>query len=45
VLAGEGGAGGHEVGWRASEDDPATVVADAGTDGDFCNHTALREGQ
>src|SRR6201996_6364410 len=30
VLAGEGGAGGHEAGWCALEDDPAAVVAGAG---------------
>ena len=30
VLAGEGGAGGDEVGGRALEDDPAAVVAGAG---------------
>src|ERR1700757_869460 len=29
VLAGEGGAGGHEAGWCALEDDPAAVVAGA----------------
>ena len=31
VLAGEGGAGGDEVGGCALEDDPAAVVAGAGT--------------
>jgi hypothetical protein len=30
VLAGEGGAGGDEVGGCAPEDDPAAVVAGAG---------------
>jgi hypothetical protein len=30
VLAGEGGAGGDEVGGCALEDDPAAVVAGAG---------------
>src|SRR5215217_7047457 len=34
VLAGEGGAGGDEVGGRALEDDPAAVVAGAGTEVD-----------
>src|SRR6185295_13258557 len=34
VLAGERGAGGDEVGGRALEDDPAAVVAGAGTEVD-----------
>ena len=34
VLAGEGGAGGDEVGGRALEDDPAAVVAGAGAEVD-----------
>jgi hypothetical protein len=34
VLAGEGGAGGDEVGRRALEDDPAAVVAGAGAEVD-----------
>src|ERR1700736_4001823 len=34
VLAGEGGAGGDELGGCALEDDPAAVVAGAGTEGD-----------
>src|SRR5664280_212823 len=34
VLAGEGGAGGDEVGGCALEDDPATVVAGAGAEVD-----------
>jgi hypothetical protein len=34
VLAGEGGAGGDEVGGCALEDDPATVVAGAGSEVD-----------
>src|ERR687897_3364528 len=34
VLAGEGGAGGDEVGGGALEDDPAAVVAGAGTEVD-----------
>ena len=34
VLAGQGGAGGHEVGWDALEDDPASVVAGAGAEVD-----------
>ena len=34
VLAGEGGPGSDEVGWRALEDDPATVVAGAGAEVD-----------
>jgi len=34
VLAGEGGAGGDEVSWGALEDDPAAVVAGAGTEVD-----------
>src|SRR3954469_6878957 len=33
VLAGEGGAGGDEVGGGAFKDDPATVVAGAGAGG------------
>ena len=32
MLAGEGGAGGDEVGGCALEDDPATVVASAGAE-------------
>jgi hypothetical protein len=32
VLAGEGGAGGDEVGGCALEDDPAAVVAGAGAE-------------
>jgi hypothetical protein len=32
VLAGEGGTGGNEVGGCAREDDPAAVVAGAGTE-------------
>src|SRR5205085_5438795 len=34
VLAGEGGAGGDEVGGRALEDDPAAVVTGAGAEVD-----------
>ena len=34
MLAGEGGAGGDEVGGRALEDDPAAVVAGAGSEVD-----------
>jgi len=34
VLAGEGGAGGDEVSRGALEDDPAAVVAGAGTEVD-----------
>src|SRR5579871_5455852 len=34
VLAGNGGAGGDEVGGRALEDDPAAVVAGAGAEVD-----------
>src|SRR5258706_712021 len=34
VLAGEGGAGGDEVGGGALEDDPAAVVAGAGAEVD-----------
>jgi hypothetical protein len=34
VLAGEGGAGGDEVGGCALEDDPAAVVAGAGAEVD-----------
>ena len=34
MLAGEGGAGGDEVGGRALEDDPAAVVAGAGAEVD-----------
>src|ERR671913_91283 len=34
VLAGEGRAGGDEVGGGALEDDPAAVVAGAGAEGD-----------
>jgi hypothetical protein len=34
VLAGEGGAGGHDVGGRALEDDPAAVVAGTGAEVD-----------
>jgi hypothetical protein len=34
VLAGEGGAGGDEVGGGAFEDDPAAVAAGTGTDVD-----------
>jgi hypothetical protein len=35
VLAGEGRAGGDEVGGRALEDDPAAVVAGAGAEVDY----------
>jgi hypothetical protein len=34
VLAGEGGAGGDEIGGSAREDDPAAVVAGAGAEVD-----------